>query len=250
MLLGEAELLRLLVDLAVRDGVLVLAHPLAKDVVLAAHRVLVLVVEDERRLELRVELADARRDGLLGRVDRPVVVVLARHDERGGLLGREHLRGARLDLFGELVVRLAVATGPTRGERVRAGGGLLALLAGALSCRLGRVLEDKGRELVLHVEVAALPARLAVAQDVLVLGDDELRLGVLARGAEDEFVDKGVEEIAKAGRVVRAVDDVSLSLVVERGLRAELAAEELGGVWSRQRALGHADRETHRRRVG
>jgi hypothetical protein len=80
---------------------------------------------------------------------------------------------------------------------------------------------------VAHVDRAALAAGFAVAEDVLVLRDDELRLRVFARRAQDEFVDKGIEEVPQARGFVRAVDNVAFRLVVEGRLRAQLASKEL-----------------------
>lgn len=222
VLLGEAVGDGLRVDLGVGRGVLVVADPLAESVVRPSGIVVVIVVEDERRLELRVEGRRAGGDGLLARVDGPVVVVRAGLDKRRGLLGREDLGGACLDLLGELVVAVVVGGSSLSalvGETVRAGGSALldlALLA------LGRVLEDEGAEAVAHVDVGALAARLAVAVDEVVLGEDELRLGVLARAAEDVFVDEAVEEVTQAGGLVDTVDDVALGLVVEGRLGAQL----------------------------
>lgn len=97
----------------------------------------------------------------------------------------------------------------------------------------GWVLHDERGELVAHVDIGTLATGLAVTDDVLgasLLDDDKLRLGVLARLAQDEFLDEDVEQLAQVLRIVRAVDDVTVVLFVESGLCAKLAAEELGRV--------------------
>ena len=80
---------------------------------------------------------------------------------------------------------------------------------------LRRVLEDERGELVAHVDAGALAARLAVTDDLVRLRDDEVRLRVLARLAKDKLVDEGIEQLAQLGRIVRAVDDVPVVLLVE-----------------------------------
>lgn len=114
---------------------------------------------------------------------------------------------------------------------------------GALRGRVDvrRILEDESVQLVLDGDDAMVAARLARLRDDLLLGGDEqVRLGVVALGAQDVLADEAVEQVLQLGRVVRAVDDEALVLVVELGLSAELAAEELGGVrgWAVE-GLGH-----------
>lgn len=84
-----------------------------------------------------------------------------------------------------------------------------------------------------HVNPGPLSAGLAIPDDILSpanFEDDKLSLGILARTAENEFVDEDIEEFTKAIGVMSTVDDVAVVLFVKRSLGAKFAAEELGGV--------------------
>jgi hypothetical protein len=50
------------------------------------------------------------------------------------------------------------------------------------------------------------------------------------RARRAHLVDEDVEDVAQPGRVVHAINDVALILVVDLGLGAELNAKELGRV--------------------
>jgi hypothetical protein len=50
------------------------------------------------------------------------------------------------------------------------------------------------------------------------------------RARRPHLVDEDVEDVAQPGRVVHAINDVALILVVDLGLGAELNAKELGRV--------------------
>jgi hypothetical protein len=230
VLLGNTELVDLLVHLRWSSILPVLRSPCAQ---LTVRTILVLtlvvVVVQSHRTHGGLHRLSPGLDSLLGCVGGPVVE-LALYFEIGCL---------RLEPTAELVVAIcaAVATrraiipsnrGCARHAR-RALSGVAGLALGLLRL-LRRVLEDERRELVAHVDVRALAARLAVADDVLRLRDDEVRLRVLAALAEHELVDEDVEQLAHAGRIVGTIDDVPLGLVVECRLSAKLAAKELGGV--------------------
>jgi hypothetical protein len=83
---------------------------------------------------------------------------------------------------------------------------------------------------VLHVNILTMTASFAVTINHILLVDEEIRLGVLAARAEHEFIDKDGEKFAQSGRIVCAVDDVSLVLLVKGSLGTELAAKEFGRV--------------------
>ena len=81
-----------------------------------------------------------------------------------------------------------------------------------------------------HVALRNRAARLAGHLDVLLLGDDDLRLRVPALAALHELLDEDLKQLAQAGRLVGAIDDGEARGLLELGLGAELAAEELGRV--------------------
>jgi len=68
---------------------------------------------------------------------------------------------------------------------------------------------------VTHVDVASSTACFAVSQDHAILGDLEVSLGVLAIATEHKLVNEGVEQLAEVVCLMSAIDNVSLSLVIE-----------------------------------
>lgn len=94
-----------------------------------------------------------------------------------------------------------------------------------------------------HVDNRAFATRLAITDDVLAFVDYKLCLGVFARLAENELLDKRVEELTQLGSVMSTVYDVSVSLVIKRCLGPELAPEELcwvgRGTAKGSRNVGH-----------
>jgi hypothetical protein len=82
-----------------------------------------------------------------------------------------------------------------------------------------------------------------IPNDDIAFDEYEIRLGVLAALAQDEFIDEPVQELTETSGVVGAVDDVSVVFLVEGGLGAELATEEFGGIGRRARKgpgdIGH-----------
>ena len=105
--------------------------------------------------------------------------------------------------------------------------------ASALDSLLGlgrRVVRNERRELVAHVNASHGTARLAVPADHAVLAQLEICLRILAGCAEDEAIDKGVEQLAETFGVVCTIDDVPVVLLVGFRLRTKLAAEVFGWV--------------------
>jgi hypothetical protein len=84
---------------------------------------------------------------------------------------------------------------------------------------------------VSHVNPSSLTTSLAVPYDVLSFGDDDVGLWVFASSAQDEFVNKAVQELTKPRGIVCAIDDVAITLFVKGGLRTQFTAKELGRVW-------------------
>ncbi len=57
---------------------------------------------------------------------------------------------------------------------------------------------------------------------------------------EDKFVDENIKQLAEAVGIMRAVDDVTVVLLVEGGLCTEFAPEEFSGVGRRPaESAGH-----------
>jgi hypothetical protein len=86
---------------------------------------------------------------------------------------------------------------------------------------------------VTHVKRVGLSACFAAPGDIFVLAlaaKDKIRLRILARGAEDKLVDKGVKQLLKSFRGVRTVDNVLV--VGERSLSAKFASKEFSRVFS------------------
>jgi hypothetical protein len=84
-----------------------------------------------------------------------------------------------------------------------------------------------------HVDARTLATSFAVADNILapaLLEDDKFGFRVLARLAKNKFVDENVKELAETVSIMRAVDNVTVILLIEGCLGAELTAEELGGV--------------------
>lgn len=230
MLLRDAQLVCLLVNLH-RSSVTVILDPVPK-LAVGTIGVIIAVVVTESQIGHSVLRGLGTRTDRLGRsIDRPI------------LLGKSgisvELCRLALDALHQLVITLPLSIiidngpGSLSVSAVVSGRTVRAVLLRLLLRVLGRVLENERRQLVTHVDVGALAARLAVPDDRLVLHDEQVGLRVLAGLAQDEFVDEDVQEFAELGGVVRSVDDVPLVLLVERRLRAELASEELGGVRGR-----------------
>ena len=95
---------------------------------------------------------------------------------------------------------------------------------------LGRVANDVCSELVTHVDIRAFAAGLAVPNDSLVLGDEQVRLRVLTRLAQHKLFNEHIEQFTQFRSIVCTIDDIPIVLLVKGCLSAEFAAEEFGGV--------------------
>src|SRR6266702_7604705 len=62
-----------------------------------------------------------------------------------------------------------------------------------LAFLLWRIFENVGGEAVAHIDAGALATGLTIAYNHLVLGDDKIGFGVLARAAQDELVNECVK---------------------------------------------------------
>jgi len=62
------------------------------------------------------------------------------------------------------------------------------------------------------------------------LSNDKFRLRVLAGLAKNELLDKDIEQLTKSVRIVGTIDNVSIILLIERGLSTKFASEEFGGI--------------------
>lgn len=172
------------------------------------------------------KLVVGRVDVLLIIIDLEVLDALA----EGGInvsTGGGHDRRAS----GRVVAVAAIAVGLLVDDRAADIGLSSHTLLGALLVLLRRVLDNVRRELVAHVNASVGTARLAIAVNILVVvaaSDDQLRLGVLARGTENKLLDERVEQLAEAIGLVGAIDNVALA--GHGGLGAKLDTKELGGV--------------------
>lgn len=244
VLLGQTLLLSLLVHLGVGHApfarTLVPNHLAKRFVRTATFLVIIVGSQHERALQFGIELRHASRNSFFARVDRPIVFGFALTNQCRRLRVRHDLSRTSFNLLRQLVsivvirpvgtVATAHLSRLTR-NRVCTRHGFLATTD---FLAFGWVLENKRGELVTHVNVGPLSARFAITVNEIVLGDDQFRLGVLARAAQDKFVDKDVEQIAQTGRLVGAVDNVTLRVVIERGLSTELVAEKFGRVCDRR----------------
>lgn len=86
-----------------------------------------------------------------------------------------------------------------------------------------------------HVHRRNSAAGLAQELNVLRLVDVHDSLGVATRVALDKALDEPLQQVSQLCSLVRAVDYGDTGLVVVLGLRAELAAKELGGVCRKAR---------------
>ena len=76
-------------------------------------------------------------------------------------------------------------------------------------------LDDEGCELVAHVHDVGVAAGAARGPDQVLLDlDDSLR--VLALLAEDKLLDEAVQHVLELALVMATIDDVSLSLKLEK----------------------------------
>lgn len=239
VLLFDAEFNSLLIDLDVVDRAVVLLllrdNPLSENVV-GGVLALILALNNEGLLEVVGEILSTRLDGLLGHVNRPVVIL---EDTVAAVMRRKFLRLSP-DALGEFVVGTTVDAHVLRilGARVLRGAfTLLALLsfAGrlALLLPLGRVLDNVAGQFVAEINIGTLTTCLAVAGDMAVLADDQVGLGVLALAAKNELVYEAVKGVLKLGGVVVSVDDVTVVRRVGGDLSAQLETEKLDNIWER-----------------
>lgn len=214
--LFDAQLSCLFVDFWVGSGSVVL-KPLLKVGVRSGFFLFVLS-SDESRLKATAEGFHAGSLSFLGGIGGPVDLVCIHSLDFG------HVCGTGLDLAGHLICTIVFFLALGRFSR--------AILLGALLLArfLGRVLEDKGDKLVAHINWFSNTTSFAVAHNYIVLGNDQVRLGVLAGRAEDKFRNEPVEKFAKSSGSVRAVDNVTASIFVPAGLSTKLTTEELGGI--------------------
>jgi hypothetical protein len=87
-----------------------------------------------------------------------------------------------------------------------------------------------------HVNVSPLSTSFTIPDDILhptILQNDQVRLWIFARFAQDELVDESIQKLSESGSVVGAVHDITVVLLVERSLGSELTAEKFGGVSGR-----------------
>ena len=82
-----------------------------------------------------------------------------------------------------------------------------------------------------HIQGKDVAAGFAARSDYPLLRVDfDDGFGIVALFAKDKFSDESVQHILKLGRIVRAVDDVTIVLEVELSLSSELASKILGAI--------------------
>jgi hypothetical protein len=241
VLLGDAQFICLLVDVD-RTSISILLNPAPKLTERAVGVILAVVITEGQVGHGALRSFSTCANGLGGSIDGPVLF------REGGFLVQ--FSSLALDTLHERIVALPIGFVVDRGSR---GLSVCTIVTRTLCTRilprlapfgsLGRVLEDKSRELVTHVNVGTFATGLAVAYDVLVLGDEEVGLRVLAGLAQHEFVNEGIEELAKLRRIVGTIDNITIVLLVERRLCTKFATEKLRGIrrWAteRPRDIGH-----------
>lgn len=78
--------------------------------------------------------------------------------------------------------------------------------------------------------LVAATTGVAVHLDGAGLVDNDVGLGVAAGRAQNELLDKAVQQLLQLGGIVGAVDNVAVGLLVALDLGAELTSKVLGGV--------------------
>ena len=134
---------------------------------------------------------------------------------------------------GEVIIPILLLFLLSRGR----GAVLLALLVSLISLALFSVsvvdrgvLDNVGGQLVDVFALVATTTGVAVHLDQASLIDNDVCLGVTARGAEDELLDESVQQRLQLGSIVGTVNNVAVSLLVNFDLSTELATKVLGGV--------------------
>ena len=95
---------------------------------------------------------------------------------------------------------------------------------------LGWIANNERSELVAHVNSSLLATGLAVSEDCLGFGEHQICFGILARSTENEFIDEDIEKFPQLVRIVGAVDNVTIRLLVGRRLSTQFETEKLGSI--------------------
>lgn len=78
--------------------------------------------------------------------------------------------------------------------------------------------------------LVATTTGVTVHLDQASLVDNDVRLRVTARGAEDELLDESIQQALQLDGIVGTIDNVTVSLLVNLDLSTEFTTKVLGGI--------------------
>eukprot|EP00038_Savillea_parva_P006242 m.162483 g.162483 ORF g.162483 m.162483 type:complete len:473 (-) comp12198_c0_seq1:192-1610(-) len=213
-----------------------------KDLETLRHGLLEVVGHGETR-HATTELGRTLARRFFRRVNRPLEVLLIIDKFRLG----GNVAAARLGHRCLLVVLVATVAVSVFGRGFTTLGATTLLFRAALLARrgarpIGRVVDDKGGQLVRERQKAAVTTRLAGRFNLLLLRHTEHRFWVVASGTEHKFLDKPIQNVLKAIGFKRTVDNVPFVGRIHLGLGSEFNTQVLGWIrrWTVE-CLGNVD---------